>query len=875
MAADSFPRWLDFNRKHALLAGLYALTGLTSVAYEVLWARMMSLQFGVSVFAVVLTVAAFMAGLGAGSLFAAQRAARIKRPLLLLALIEGGIACYALLLPFLLRMTSAGIEDAAASLSLSQWYGLTATASGCLLLLPAFAMGAGFPLVLSAAGNSAGRLGRIYGLNTLGAASGALLPLWLLPMLGWSGAIRVTACIGLLVSAALFGLASRFSGAEDGAPATPTRPHWSGLLAYGGIGAASLMLEIAWTRLFGMVMLRTEYVLAIILAVFLLGIGLGSLLAPRQHKQRWFLALPISAGGFSVLSLWLLPALSAWVERASFSSLFSAMALQGLALLLLTLPVTLALGAWLPLLNSRLNGAGMWLYGINSLGAALGAVMAGLILIPLAGSAGTIVVAALALLIIGLMWAESRAAWLAVPLLAAAAWPVAAMPPVSALQPLAQAGSRNLSLYEDAVSLTHVVEQPDGQRLLLTDLHRMDASTEPTAVFVQSNQARLPLLLHGQPHSVLFLGLGTGISVAGSLPFPGLKRSAVELSQGAIDAASRQFAPANQGAMAVTRVVRDDARHFLSATQERYDVIIGDVFHPDLAGVSSLLSLQQFQRARHRLNDDGVFVQWLALNQFDPASLVVILRTFRSAFPDAQLFLDGMHLALVGPKGKFAGGEGAVSALGRMSPDQRDAVTVEEGGWTWLGRYWGPIPESAGPVQDEWAPVIEFRLPRARYAGNVDVAATLTALLEARPNMRDAETLLRITERDKNEFEGAYAATELMVRSLVAAMQGASPQANRLMRSAYQANPKDRWVAYALADSMFSNLGQARAFGMGEQEALQRILRLNPNHVESLRALWHLQRGAHDSQAEATRARLLAISPLDGEARMAGQIGLP
>ncbi len=78
--------------RYGLLVGLYALTGLTSVAYEVLWVRMLSLQFGISVIAVVLTVAAFMLGLGAGSLAMAKRATRIANPLRLLAMIEGAIA---------------------------------------------------------------------------------------------------------------------------------------------------------------------------------------------------------------------------------------------------------------------------------------------------------------------------------------------------------------------------------------------------------------------------------------------------------------------------------------------------------------------------------------------------------------------------------------------------------------------------------------------------------------------------------------------------------------------------------------------------------------------------------------------------------------
>jgi spermidine synthase len=847
------------------LAALYALSGATSVAYEVLWTRMLSLQFGVSVFAVVLTVTAFMAGLGAGSLFAARYLSHIKNPLRLLAALEGGVALYALLLPQLMQLASGWIERASMHLSVFGWYGLMAGAALCLLLLPACAMGAGFPLILAALGNQKTHLGQVYGLNTLGAALGALLPLMLLPAWGWAGAVRLVAASGLLVALCLFVLASRAGTSVPQPHHAGKRPPLTALFVYAGIGAASLILEIAWTRLFGMVMLRTEYVLALILAAFLLGIGLGSLAAQRMRHPAWFVILPVLAGGFSLLSLWGLPQLSAWGERAEFSSLSAAMAAQGLALVLLTLPVTLALGAWLPLLNRRFDGGGMWLYGANSLGAALGAVGAGLVLIPYLGSTGSVIAAAGGLLVLGLAWGQSRRGWIVVPLFIAVAWPVASLPQVGALLPRAEAGSRNLSVYEDAVSMTHVVEQKDGQRLLLTDLQRMDASTDPTAVFVQSNQARLPLLLHEAPRSVLFLGLGTGISVAGSLPFPDLRRNAVELSQGAIIAAGSWFALSNHDALKQTAVTRDDARHFLSATQDKYDVIVGDVFHPDLVGMSSLLSVQQFLRAKNRLTDNGVFVQWLALNQFDGESLGVILRTFHKVFPDAQLFLDGMHLALVGPRQKFMGAPALLSNLARMSADGQDQATAGEGGWTWLGRYWGPLAVGEGPVQDEWAPVLEFRLPRARYAGNLDVSSVLRALLKIRPDMKEAEARLNVPDNERETFERAYGATELMVRSWLAGAQGAP--AGRMLYLAYQANPKDRWIAYALADSMFSSMGQARQHGLDEQAALEQILRLNPQHVESLRALWHIERLAGEPGAEVLRRQLLQLSPLDREAR--------
>jgi spermidine synthase len=643
------------------------------------------------------------------------------------------------------------------------------------------------------------------------------------------------------------------------------------LLSYGALGGASLMLEVAWTRLFGLVLLRTEYVLALILAVFLSGIGLGSLLASRHQGARGLAWLPWCGAGFALLGLWALPWVSAWVEQARWSTLGVALLMEGGVLLVLTLPVTLVLGAWLPVLARQSQSSGLELYGANALGAALGAILAGGLLIPWVGTAATLVLAALALLLLGLTWNRPLKLWMAPAFLVfgVAGYGLAALPPASALLPQALSGSQDLYRYEDAIAITQVVEQADGQRVLLTDLQRRDASTEPTAVFVQGNQSRLPLLLHPAPHSVLFLGLGTGISDAGSAPYPELQRSAVELSRGAILAAQHWFAPLNQEVLGHTTLHQDDARHFLSAGSEHYDVIIGDLFHPDLAGVSSLLSVQQFARARSRLSEQGLFVQWLALNQFDPESLQVVLRSFRTVFPEAQLFLDGMHLALVGPRGAWLGAPAVLDNLRRLTPEQRRDATAGEGEMTWLGRYWGPIVQSPGPKQDEWAPVIEFRLPRVRYGSSVDVSTLLQQLLDIRPRVEQAEVLLQVPEALRPEFQRAYIGTELLARSWVAAMRGQANQADRLIGMAYEANPHDRWTAYALSDLMLSRLDGAVARGLDRQQALQKLLRMNPWQTDALRALWHDQVRRGDPLAEATRLRLLQLSPLDREARSA------
>lgn len=866
----------------ALLIFLYTLSGLTGLAYEVLWARMLSVQFGASIFGVVVSVTAYMAGLGLGSIWGVRYSRSVRNPLLVFALLEAGIALYALASPWLLHGADLQLGLMAPQLSLASWYVLQGTGALLLLLIPALAMGAAFTFMLRALSPSAIPLSKIYGLNACGGGIGALLPLWLLPAFGWSQAMWIIAGAGLIVGlVALFMARSAWARQQRTEITTATgKPGILTLLAYAGVGAAALILEVAWTRLFGMVLLRTEYVLAVILAVFVIGMGLGSLLSGignhnrRAQSSTWFKLLPLAASAFALLSLWCLPLISAWAERANFGSLFSAITSQALVLAALTLPVTLIFGAWLPLLSARVgatNLSGPWLYGVNSLGAALGALTAGLLLLPGAGAAGTVCVAALLLFICGMALSGKRQRLLLLTLgligLGALAWPVRALPPVARLLPVAQAEAKDIYRHEDALTITHVVERADGQRILLTDLQRMDAASDQAAVAVQENQARLPLLLHPAPRSVLFLGLGTGISVAGSQPFPDLSRTAVELSQGAIVAARTQFAAVNKNIMPQTKIIRDDARRFLRADTKTYDVIIGDLFHPDLAGHSALLSVQQFARAQARLAKGGLFVQWLALNQFDVESLDIVLRSFRRVFPEAVLFVDGFRLALVGPKDKLLGAPAMLANLRRLVPAAQQEASGTEGTWTWLGRYWGRIPPSAGAVQDEWAPRIEFRLPRARYRSDLNLALLIEKLLGSRPSLAQSAQGLNVDTPDQSDFERAFSATELALRGWLASLQG-SDEGTRLMRLAYQANPQDRWIGFALADSMLATLPQALGQGMDEREALQTILKIRPDHAEVLRALWHLERAAGNVKAaEAYRARLQAVSPLDNEIR--------
>ncbi|MFV2057123.1 MAG: fused MFS/spermidine synthase [Thiohalomonadales bacterium] len=874
---------------------LYFFSGITALSYEVLWARMLSLQFGVSIFGVIVTVAAFMLGLGIGSLSMARM--RTSMALLWFAGLEASVAVFALFLPAIMTLVDGIIAQFGADISLTMWYFYQVSGVLLLLFFPACALGATFPLVLRALRKTSIRPATLYGINTFGGAVGALLPLLLLPLLGWTRSVLWVATLGFVI--AIFALILFFrTRAKNGThnaklseeseletklkinlqgvqslqnkpglfSSIEIRSYW----AYAGIGLAALTLEISWTRLFGMILLRTEYVMAIILAVFLVGIAFGSLWGRRLHNPRWLVLFPILAALSALLSLWGLATLAAWSANASFSSLISALLMQGLAIGLLTLPTTLLFGAWFPLLNVYLSETtgitAARLYGSNAIGAASGAMLSGFVFMPWLGSNATIVLASVLLLICGFVWVtqQHRLMYgLASIALVLFALPVLNLPAVNVLLPATQQDTHDIYRFEDAISMTHVIQNADGQRLLLGDLQRLDASSEPAAVSSQLEQARLPLLLHPEPKSVLFLGIGTGISASGSLPFPNLERTGVELSRGAIVAAKDHFSSVNSNVTQKMRIVRDDVRRYLRRHQESFDVIIGDLFHPDLVGRSALLSLQQFTRVRARLQPQGLFVQWLALQQFDRQNLQVVLRTFEDVFPRAVLFVDGFKLAMVGPKDAWGGANDVLSNIARLDESLRQQVVGREGVWTRLGRYFGPIASSPGPIQDEWRPVIEFSLPRLRYAKDSDLLPLLLWLMDRRPDVGSAMLALNVGSEYRDIFEAHYTASGLAIMSWISGISGDLPEAYRLIRFANRSNPNDRLVALDLADKMYASLSQATAAGISRREALQRILAIYPDHEATLREMWRLAIKQGDNEArDQYKRKLLEISPL-------------
>ena len=154
------------------LSGLFLLSGMCALVYQIAWQRILFTAFGSDLESVTIIVSAFMLGLGAGALVGGALADRFPRQaLILFALAEGGIGLFAWVSPPLFRW--AGEITAVASLP------VIAVVNFALVLVPTLLMGASLPILVTDVSRRWRNIGRstgqLYAVNTLGAALGALL----------------------------------------------------------------------------------------------------------------------------------------------------------------------------------------------------------------------------------------------------------------------------------------------------------------------------------------------------------------------------------------------------------------------------------------------------------------------------------------------------------------------------------------------------------------------------------------------------------------------------------------------------------------------------------------------------------------------------
>jgi spermidine synthase len=272
----------------ALLHGVFILSGVSALIYQLVWQRALLMLYGSNSESVAMVVAAFLMGLGIGSLLGGWVTKWPRAPLVLLfGAAELGTAAYGLV--SLRLFESVGTATALQS----GW--MTGVLSFALVFLPTLLMGATLPMLVSYQVRQTAHVGasvsRLYFVNTLGAALGAFIAArWLLGGLGMAGTVRVAAvlnaCAAVLVMAGALGGKRDVKDAKDesgssGAVEISMRTAliWSALS-----GFLALSWEIVWARVFNFASASLATAFGGLLAAYLLGLALGSLQSGRLLK---------------------------------------------------------------------------------------------------------------------------------------------------------------------------------------------------------------------------------------------------------------------------------------------------------------------------------------------------------------------------------------------------------------------------------------------------------------------------------------------------------------------------------------------------------------------------------------------------------------
>jgi len=730
-----------------VLLALSFFSGAAGLVYEVLWARRLALVFGSTALAQTLTLAAFLAGLAAGSIVLGRACDRAAGPLRFYGALEWAIALAALAAPPLLALP----------------LGAARPLGPALLLLQAFLIGGTLPALCRAAGGEAqASVGRVYAVNSAGAAAGCLAAgFWLLPALGLSlsfpAAAALNAALGVWARLAREA-PSTVAGEKPRAEAAQT-PLGLVLGAVLLSGCAALACEVAWTRLLALALGSSAYSFCEMLAALIAGLAVGSAAAarpaPRRARPAVVLGAALVGAGLSLLLL--LPAygrLGLYAARlrllfGTSAADFYAFEAAKLALCVAALlPPSACLGAVLPvcarLASSRERGRAAAVGAAlcaNTAGNVLGA-FAGFWLLPSLGiegllKAGTTVFAAAGG---ALLWSAarpgSRAAWAAA---AALAWVgLRAALPRWDMRLLCQGlyrapwlESRDLDALlrrpkllfyrEDREASVAVLEDPGGLRSLRVD-GKTDASSGAD-MRTQIELGELPLLLRPRARRALVIGWGSGVTAGSMLRHPLERLDAVELLPG-VARASAFFGAVNGEPLSDRRLALsiEDAKTFLARQGPAYDVIVSEPSNPWMAGVGDLFSRQFYGRAAARLAPDGVMAQWFHVYEMNDDLLRLVVRTFRASFPHVAIWsMRGSDLILVGSRRPlapdFAALEGRWRTPGVRADFERVAVSFPA---TLLGEQAAGERSAAalagdGPLADELRPVLEYEAPKAFF----------------------------------------------------------------------------------------------------------------------------------------------------------------
>jgi len=663
---------------------LFIGSGCAALIYEVVWFQMLQLVIGSTGLSLGVLLGAFMGGMCLGSLLLPRYVPIDRHPLRVYALLELAIAGVAIVLLGLIPLVSSAYVMVVPAGSASVFF--RALLAGILLLPPTILMGATLPAIaryVEATPRGVSWMGFFYGGNIAGAVLGCLLAGFYL-LREYDIVVATLAGVGIdIVVAGLALYLARVSGDQPSAvegveaPKITGGPHRTILIAIGLSGFVALGSEVVWTRLMSLMLGATTYTFSIILAVFLAALGIGSSFGSymSRHAANPRMLFGVCQFGAVLGVAWTAHAIAAqlpfWPINPSIAyeprfvfQLDLARAVWALA------PAPLLWGASFPLAVAAAAEKGQdpaellgRIYAANTIGAILGALAFGVLVVSWLGTqnAQRVLIAASTISALILM----------APLIFEAAVPPATgsrtslgrlasagigivlagvlMVGVAQIPPVLVAYGRYAPTYDPPD--TRYVGEGRNSSIAVTELSdrtlnlhvggKVVASTEPQDMRLQGMLGHLTALLHDDPKTVLVVGFGAGVTAGTFVTHPGVERIVIaEIEPLIIEGSSVFFTEANNNILQDPRVevVYDDARHFLLTTGETFDVITSDPIHPWMKGAAALYSQEYFELAANHLNEGGVITQGVPLYESNTEAVKSEMATFFEVFPDGTVW---------------------------------------------------------------------------------------------------------------------------------------------------------------------------------------------------------------------------------------------
>ncbi len=688
-------------RVRTLLIGCLVLcSGACSLTYQVAWLREMRLIFGASTLASATVLALFMGGLGLGGAILGKRADRSANPLRLYANLEFGIALAAFVSPYLLDVLRLAYihfgGEAVLGSTLATLVRLLLAA--CVIVLPTFLMGGTLSAVARAAEtrDDAGRriLAFLYGINTLGAVVGAAASTFLmLELFGTRDTILVAVLLNVLLAICARSLARTGSAERAGQPVAPTPslpahptsgPAAPPVLVYCAaaiVGFTFFCMELVWYRMLGPILGGTTYSFGLILTLALAGIGLGGAAYSLRGQSRpatargfavtcgleaLFLALPFALGDYLALLAGLIAPLGNWGLSGS---------VLGWTLVtgVVVFPAALVAGYQFPLLIALLGQGAAQVgrhtgltYAWNTVGAILGALLGGFVLLPILTAPGCWKFAVVLLALLGaafLVRAQAPGSGLrnayapGVPLVLACLLLLATGPTDFWRHSGIGAGRLRLASLEHNAIVNamrqyrrHVTWETEGREtsvainegngLAFVINGKTDGNVKSDAI-TQVLLGLVSATLHPHPKTSLVVGLGTGCSAGWLAQVPGMERVDVaEFEPGVLEVA-RRCSAANFDVLDNPKVsiAIADAREMLLTSKASYDLIVSEPSNPYRAGIASLYTLEFYRAAAGLLHEDGYFSQWVQSYEVSTETINTIYATLQTVFPYVETWV--------------------------------------------------------------------------------------------------------------------------------------------------------------------------------------------------------------------------------------------